>query len=401
MSLSSLLILSLLAAVGPEVRVQTNDQKTIEGTLTGIDEAGLVVRVGQQDGIFALNSLLSVSLPASSGLNPEKYNTLVELTDHSLLAATDYQVTGGTAHVVLVGGARVEVPSRAIRWVRFQAASERDEKSNKQWSEIVESKLTADLLVVRKKGSLDYLEGVLQDFNGESLKFELDREPMNVKRPKIEGLVYYHSAADALSEPICEVVAIGGTRLFARSVRLSDGQFKIVTVAGAIVAFPAEQASELDFSAGKIRYLSDLETETAEYTPFFASKEPLPVLADFFRPRQDVGLEQGLLKLDGKTYRKGLAVHSRSRLAYRLPGEFNRFLAVVGIDDGVREGGNARLEIKGDGKSLWQGTVPGTEPAQNVDIAIAGVRRLEIIADFGDDLDIADHVDLCDAKVTK
>jgi hypothetical protein len=401
MPLSSLLILSLLAAVGPEVQVQTSDQQTIQGTLTGIDEAGLAVRVGQQDRRFALNTLLSVSLPASSSLNPEKYNTLVELTDRSLLAATDYQVTGDAARVVLVGGARVEVPTRAIRSVRFQAAGERDEKSNKQWSEIVESKATADLLVVRKKGSLDYLEGVLQDLNSESLKFELDREPINVKRPKIEGLVYYHSAGEALPEPICEVSAIGGTRLSVRSVRLSDGQFKIVTTAGASLTFQADQASELDFSAGKVRYLSDLETETAEYTPFFATKEPLPVLMDFFRLRQDVGLEQGPLKLDGKTFRKGLAVHSRSRLAYRLPGEFNRLTAVVGIDDNVREGGNARLEIKGDGRSLWQGTVRGTEPAQNVDIAVAGVRRLEIIVDYGDDLDIADHVDLCDAKVTK
>jgi NPCBM/NEW2 domain len=398
MSLSALLMISLLAAPGPDVQVQTSDGSDFRGALSGIDERGVLVRVGEEDRRVDLKSLISITLPTN---NPEKPNTLVELTDHSQLAATDYRVIGSNAQIVLVGGAKVIVPTQAVRFVRFQAAGEQEDKANKQWKDITEQKATGDLLVVRKKGTLDYLEGVHKDLNEESLTFELDREPIKVKRPKIEGLIYYHSAAAPLPDATCQVAAVGGTRLFASSVNWTNDQFKVATVAGAKVSLPHDQVVELDFSAGKLRYLSDLETETAEYTPLFPTKEPLAALTDFFQPRQDMNLEQGPLKLDGKTYRKGLAMHSRSRLVYRLPGDYNRLTAVAGIDDSVREGGNVRLEIRGDGKSLWQGTLRGSEPGKNLDIALAGVRRLEIVVDFGDDLDIADQVDLCDAKVSK
>lgn len=401
MFITTCLALALLAAASPEVDVQTSDQQSVQGTLVSADPASLVVRSAGQDRQLPVASLLHVTLPAAASLNPEKPIVVVELTDHSLLAATDYQTTGGTARVVLVGGATAEIPTRQIRAVHFQAAGERDEKLNQQWSEILAAKAAADLLVVRKKGALDYLEGIVKDLGAETLAFELDRETIQVKRPKIEGLVYYHAAGEALPAAACEVTVAGGTRLAARTVRLAEDKWQVATVAGINLTLPVDQVSELDYSAGKIRYLSEIEPELAQYTPLFGPKEPLPSLAELLRPRRDLGLEQSPLKLDGQTYRKGLAVHSRSRLAYRLPGEFAHFQATVGIDDNVREAGSAVLEIKGDGKSLWQGTLRGTEPAQQLDLPIAGVGRLEIIVDFGDDLDIADHVDLCDAKVTK
>jgi hypothetical protein len=45
--------------------------------------------------------------------------------------------------------------------------------------------------------------------------------------------------------------------------------------------------------------------------------------------------------------------------------------------------------------------VRGSDPPQNLDLDVAGVRDLEILVDFGGDLDIADHLDLADAKVVK
>jgi hypothetical protein len=36
-----------------------------------------------------------------------------------------------------------------------------------------------------------------------------------------------------------------------------------------------------------------------------------------------------------------------------------------------------------------------------LNLPLLGVRRLEILVDFSDDLDIGDFVDLCEARVTK
>ncbi len=399
--LASLLILSLLSAVaGPDVEVHTSDQTSLRGVLSAWEPDAIVIQSAGTDHRLPLKSLLSVSLTAPT-VSLEKYSALVELTDGSALAATDIQIKGGTAKVTLVGGGQLSLPTRAIRSVRFQSSGDHDEETGKQWAEILASKPAGDLLVVRKKGELDYLEGVLGDLDGEGLKFELDKETSNVKRIKIEGMIFYHAAGEPLPDALCEMTFAGGTRLAAQKVALADGLLKITTFSGAEIEMKLQQARQFDFSGGTIRYLSDLEPEVAETAAFFPLRQPLAVLTDFTRFRRDIGPEQSPLKLDGKSYRKGLSLQSRTTLAYRLPGQFNRFQAVVGIDDSVREAGNALLEIKGDGKSLWQGALRGTEPGQTIDVAVSGVRRLEIVVDFGEDLDIADHVNLCDAKVSK
>ncbi|HEV3138125.1 MAG TPA: NPCBM/NEW2 domain-containing protein, partial [Pirellulales bacterium] len=122
---------------------------------------------------------------------------------------------------------------------------------------------------------------------------------------------------------------------------------------------------------------------------------------DFFHYHRDIGFDQSPLRLNGQTYRKGLALQSRTALSYKLPGKFRALKAVMGIDDSVRDAGSVRVEIKGDGKVLWQGDVRGTEPARELELNLSGVRRLDILADFGEDLDIGDRLDLCDARVTK
>jgi len=124
-------------------------------------------------------------------------------------------------------------------------------------------------------------------------------------------------------------------------------------------------------------------------------------LATFYRPRGNRGLESAELMLGGKTYRRGLALHSRSELDYRLPGEFSRLLAVAGIDDRVRPGGNVRLVIRGDGRVLFDETIRGADEPRPLEIDIAGVKRLQIVVDYGEDLDVGDHLDLCEARMVK
>jgi hypothetical protein len=67
----------------------------------------------------------------------------------------------------------------------------------------------------------------------------------------------------------------------------------------------------------------------------------------------------------------------------------------------VRDSGSVHLVIAGDGKTLWEGDIRGTDPPQELEVGIEGVKRLEITADYGDDLDIGDYLDLCEARVTK
>jgi len=73
----------------------------------------------------------------------------------------------------------------------------------------------------------------------------------------------------------------------------------------------------------------------------------------------------------------------------------------VGIDDSTRDTGSVHVEIKGDGKTIWQEDVRGSEPAKQLELDIAGVRRLELVVDYGENLDVGDRLDFGDVQVTK
>jgi hypothetical protein len=57
--------------------------------------------------------------------------------------------------------------------------------------------------------------------------------------------------------------------------------------------------------------------------------------------------------------------------------------------------------IRGDDRVLLDQVIKGSDPPLEIDLDIVGVRRLAILVDFGDNQDIADHLDLCEARVVK
>ena len=59
------------------------------------------------------------------------------------------------------------------------------------------------------------------------------------------------------------------------------------------------------------------------------------------------------------------------------------------------------LVIRGDDRVLLEIIVCGAEPARRVDLYVTDVRRLTILADYGEDFDVGDHLDLCDARLLK
>ncbi|MGC4004355.1 MAG: NPCBM/NEW2 domain-containing protein [Pirellulales bacterium] len=124
-------------------------------------------------------------------------------------------------------------------------------------------------------------------------------------------------------------------------------------------------------------------------------------MREYFLPRVDRGRDDPNLRLDGKAYAKGLALHSKTELVYRLPPKSNRFLAIAGIDDSVGNEGNVLFKILGDGKELYSGTFRGADKAMPLDINISGVRKLTLVVDYGEDLDVGDYFDLADARIVK
>jgi hypothetical protein len=73
----------------------------------------------------------------------------------------------------------------------------------------------------------------------------------------------------------------------------------------------------------------------------------------------------------------------------------------MGIDALVGRRGNVRVVISADGNPLLETDVRGTDKPRLVDLDVSGRRELQILVDFGKDLDIADHLDLADARLIR
>ncbi|HEX3727560.1 MAG TPA: NPCBM/NEW2 domain-containing protein [Pirellulales bacterium] len=393
---------ALLAAVvigGGDFEVRALDGSVAAGQLRELNDRQLVIETEHGAAAFPLDSLAAASR-REAPTSQQKAALWVELVDGSRLAAAEYAVRGSSAQVRLAVGSRLDIPAKAIRSVRFDPTPDADAKLAKQWKDVIEVPTAGDLLVVRKNGVLDYLEGISRDVDTETCQFEIDQERVPVKRAKVEGIIYARPATE-LPEPLGLAVFADGTSLALRNMAAADSSLRLTTPAGIEVSLDLNQVTRFDFSTGKIAYLSDLEPQRAQFVPLVGFKEDLAAVTEFYRFRRDIGFGESPLRLDGKTFRKGLALASRTTLSYKLPGKFRLFKTTVGIDDSTRDVGNVRLVIQGDGKTLWEGEVRGSEPARNLEIEIAGIKRMEIVVDYGDDLDIGDRLDLGDARVTK
>ncbi|MEQ8791186.1 MAG: NPCBM/NEW2 domain-containing protein [Pirellulaceae bacterium] len=410
------LIAGVLLSAAP-VEVLPLDGDPAVGELVSLDSTQVVVKVEGEDTAYRLSDLISVTPkdPASPTAPP---NIVVTLIDGTQLACVDYEVASGKATLTLPDDQKLETPTASVASVRLKKQS--DELA-RQWLAIEQREAAGDRVVIRKTSTvtveddgldkiekqvdaLDWLEGVLYDVNDASVQFKFNDTLIPIKREKVEGVFYFHAAGGRAADPVCRVRENNGSLWNARSLSLDGDNLQLVSTTGLKATLPLRQVTKLDFSTGKILYLSDAEPETSEWTPFIATTSESEKL--WYAPQNDGkgGFALGKMEVNGKPYSKGLALYSRTHLVYRVPEGFVRLAAVAGIDDRVRvsQGGSVDLVITGDGKTLLQQRITGKdETPLQIDLDISGVRRLGILVDYGGAAGMSDHLNLCNARITK
>ncbi len=391
------LLLACLA-VAPEFSASLLDGRTVQGRLVELSATGAVLETA--------SGRLAVPAAELAGLEPampvahasSEATAWVELVDGSRLAAQSYLVDNGQAAIVLVDGIKVRLPVGRVASVRL---AEQTAELAREWAEIAAGEHSGDVLVVRRRKTLDFLTGIIGDVDEATVAFQMEGERLAVRRSRIEGLIYFRPPGDPLPAAFCRLATASGQHIQVQQVQLvgdaaADAVWQITSPAGMELRIPAAQVARVEF---KVQYLSDLEPERSNWTDYFSAVAAVPVMAELYAPRRNRGFFSGELKLAGRSYAKGLALRSRSEIDWRLPGTHRRLTAVAGIDDAVRPRGSVRLVVQGDARTLLDTTVTGETPSLPIDLDITGVRRLRILVDFGDDLDISDYLNICDARL--
>jgi hypothetical protein len=394
-----LFILSTITTGGaPLFEAQSVDESAVVGSLVELTPERVVLDTPQGKVELELTKLLSLSRKdLKEGEPPAASPTVwVELADGSTLAASQYVVRADRATITLSDGQTVATPVKAVWSVRLQPETP---KIASEWSRILGLKADGDVLVVRNGESVDYHQGVLRDIDEDAVKFELDGDTLPIKRAKIFAFTYHHVAGESQA-PLGCFLDRDGSRWSVATFLLGE-KLGWTTPGGVKCERPLGEIKSLDFSLGKVRYLSDLKPESVVWTPFFGQGQVSPTLERFYAPRMDRNFDNNPLQLKKSVYSKGLALHSRTDVVYRLPDAYGRFKAVAGIDDAVAPKGNVRLVVRGDDRVLFDSAIRGGESPHNIDLDIAGVRRLAILADYGDTFGAGDHLILGNARISR
>jgi hypothetical protein len=377
------------ASVPPQFELSTLTGRHQTGALTELSSDSASLTSGGKLAKVPLAEVLeirSVSPKAAAPVDTRRPE--LTLTDGTHFFFATLRVSDRGVQVDAANLGKASLPSVTVGSIRFASL---EPQIADAWRDLAARELARDMLVIRKGNVLDHLDGTVGAIDDVGIHFVIDGEDVALKREKVFGVVYSRRNADA-GKPICEATTAGGDLVKVQSAQWSDGRLKASLIGGTQIVIPGEQIVSLDFSLGKVRYLSQIEPREVKYTPFFDQ------VWTYCRDRPRDG---GMLRLANKEYARGLWIHSRTLLKYRLNADYRRFQAVMGIDQAVAPLGNVHVVISGDGKILHQSDVRGSDSPQNLDLDIAGVRELEIFVDFGGDLDIADHLDLADAKVIK
>ena len=416
---------------GPSVKVTTLDGNTLVGRLYHLTPKQISVEPTKA---VPIASTLSVVSDEAHEASTEKSTAWIELVDGSKLEGANFTLKKGTASFtapseLLVAGPQIgrhptvttkqcTLSTDLIRTVRFSKPGDPGAPS---WPTKVGDDASSDLLVIRKKDAVDFTEGVVQSVDENHVNFKLDGDPFSVPRAKVDGLIFYHKNSDTFGEPVCVVEDANGWRVNAKGVlavtygtvllmgpndqwkgmHLPIGWLMAESLAGIQILIPVSDFTRLDFSAGKINYLSDMEPESVRWTPYLEIGKASEAIKRFYAPKRDEGREHQPLSIDGKTYAKGLALYSRTELEYRVPSGSKKLQATAGIDTSVRDVGHVQLVISADGKKLFDHPIGGSDGAVPIDLDVSGAKRLSILVDFGEGLDAGDYLNLADARIVK
>lgn len=181
------------------------------------------------------------------------------------------------------------------------------------------------------------------------------------------------------------------------------------------LAIPKARILELSVVNGAFVYLSDLAP--ARVVEKFPPEFDRP--ADIWGWKRDKEVVKGgRLRLGGRTFEKGLGVHSYCELEFTLNGQYSSFRAVIGLDDSTRYLGTPGLggvvfKVLIDGKPAKDLQVDGAatpadpgikklkgEKPSEITVDVAGAKTLTLIADYHF-MHILGRADWADAYLVK
>jgi hypothetical protein len=280
---------------------------------------------------------------------------------------------------VSAGWGSMTVPLGAVSYLRIDDAAP------------APAPVTRDTLILKN----DRLEAEIQSVANGKVTVLLAGRAVPIELSRIQAIALAPRARLAEDGKGLQIRADlgGGERLTGRWVKLGKDLLTLRPEWGGSIDVPVASLSRLEVRNGKLVYLSDLKPAEERQVPYLDT--PFPLQLD----RSAAGRP---IRIAGRTYARGLGMHSRASVTYQLDGTYRAFAATAGIDDAVGDAGSVIVRVYGDDKLLFESPIlhGGDEPAQiRVDLTKVLLLRLEV--DYADNADAGDQADWAEARLLR
>jgi len=383
---------------GPTVRLESIDGSSRRGQLIEIDSAGRIrfrsEDAEQQD---SLGDISSISVIESDGrpMAPalDEPRALVVLEESRLLgrilpAPEDRK---GMIRIATGLGEPLEMPLEALAAVRFGHLSQ--ETAEKEFlARLAERPADKDLLIVVRNDRTTVLPVALERLDARGCDFTMGSRRQRAPLDSLYAVILARAPAPPARSPAL--------------VRLADDQY----IAGRIVKadrltvhldagrpgrieVPWAGVESIELRSGRLVRLSDLRPVKT------LSRSMLDIA---WPPRINRSVSGGPLSLRGRTFEHGLGMHAYAAMTFRLDRQYERFKAMIGVDDRVSPHGSVVFRVLLDGRVAFESpVVRGDQPAIAVSVDLTGVSEMVLECDPAEELDIADHADWAGAALIR
>ncbi|WP_435010743.1 NPCBM/NEW2 domain-containing protein [Tundrisphaera lichenicola] len=288
-------------------------------------------------------------------------------------------------------GGKLNVP--LVRVVGFRLAQVEPKETPESFGRRLKSRGTEDLLLARTKdGEVVAIAGVLEGMEGDRFLFRYQGKTRKLPIELAEGLVMADRPEPDQPDELRSTFTLpGGVAVSGRWKGLDATSWKVETPWGQEVSLPAAEIQGVRSRGGRVTYLSDLAPAKVEEVPFFGRT---------YSWRRDIGLLGDPLRMDGRTFDRGVSVHSRSSLTYDLDGKYDTFEALVGFDEASRGKGRVECRVFADGKEIYANPdLRADAPPVPLKLPLAGAQQLRLLVDFGQGQDTGDRVIWANARL--
>jgi hypothetical protein len=282
-----------------------------------------------------------------------------------------------------------------------------------------------DRLYRRQKDGLDRIDGGVEEFTSEGIRFHsllgsklipwMDVSALFIEslpsssdssRTETKSSSSARAPSAAPGAPAAAAVPvvidlIDHSRLRGSLKKISGEECRWISLGGVELAAPAAVVAEVAIDDGSITYLSALPPASAvDSTPFGDD------LGMRWPHRLDQSVTGTPLSAGGRVYMRGIGVHAPSRITWKLDGGFKTMRGFVALDDQVLHlaaRGSVVFRVHVDGTKRWEsgvlrgGDPPLAIPAQN----LAGAHELVLEVDVADNSFVADRADWLDVVLVR